>query len=68
MLRVPGIGPDEADEVLSLIESLTVEEGAPEEAEAASGPTEAELAEARELAADILGLPLPEREKSKTES
>ena len=68
LLRVPGIGPDEADEVLSLIESLTVEEGAPEEAEAASGPTEAELAEARELAADILGLPLPEREKSKTES
>jgi N utilization substance protein A len=68
LLRVPGIGPDEADEVLSLIESLTVEEGAPEEAEAAGGPTAQELAEARELAADILGLPLPEREGSQTES
>ncbi len=68
LLRVTGIGPDEADEVLSLIESLTVEEGAAEEAEAAAGPTEAELAEARELAADILGLPLPEREGSNTES
>ena len=67
MLRVPSIGPDEADEVLRLIESLTVEEGAPEEAEASGGPTAEELAEARELAADILGLPLPERERSKTE-
>jgi N utilization substance protein A len=62
LLRVTGIGPDEADEVLRLIESLTVEEGAPEEAEVSDGPTAAELAEARELAADILGLPLPERE------
>src|SRR5688572_21897637 len=68
LLRVPGVGPEEADEVLNLIESLTVEEGAPEEAEVADGPTEAELAEARELAADILGLPLPERERTKTES
>ena len=61
LLRVPGVGPDEADEVLNLIESLTVEEGAPEEAEAGDGPTEEELAEARELAADILGLPLPNK-------
>ena len=68
LLRVPGVGPDEADEVLSLIESLTVEEGAPEEAETPGGPTAQELAEARELAADILGLPLPERERTKTES
>jgi transcription termination/antitermination protein NusA len=67
LLRVAGVGPDEADEVLRLIESLTVEEGAPEEAEANDGPTAEELAEARELAADILGLPLPERERTKTE-
>jgi N utilization substance protein A len=59
LLRVPGIGPDEAERVLSLIESLTVEEGAAEET-SAGGPTEAELAEARQLAADILGLKLPE--------
>ncbi|MGH7505505.1 MAG: hypothetical protein ACRELX_07625, partial [Longimicrobiales bacterium] len=61
LLRVSGISAEQADEVLSLIESLTVEEGAAEESPAvAGGPTEAELAEARELAADILGLPLPE--------
>jgi transcription termination/antitermination protein NusA len=67
LLRVPGISADETDEVLRLIESLTVEEGASEEAEANDGPTAEELAEARELAADILGLPLPERERTKTE-
>jgi len=57
LVRVQGIDEAEADRVLQLIESLTVEEGAGEEAGAAGGgPTEAELAEARELAADILGL------------
>jgi hypothetical protein len=61
LLRIPGIDADQADHVLQLIESLTVEEGAGEEQPAAGGPTEAELAEARELAADILGLPLPPR-------
>ncbi|MBX6362432.1 MAG: transcription termination factor NusA [Gemmatimonadetes bacterium] len=55
LLRIPGIGPEEADEVLRIIDELTVEEG--EEAPAA-GPSEAELAEARDLAAEILGLPL----------
>ena len=64
LLRVPGIGGDEADEVLSLIESLTVEEGAPEEAEANDGPTAEELAEARELANEILGLSPSDRTKS----
>jgi hypothetical protein len=63
LLRVPGIGSEEAERVLRLIESLTVEEGANEEP-AAGGPTEAELAEARELAADILGLKLPESKVS----
>jgi N utilization substance protein A len=56
LLRVSGIGPDQADEVLRLIESLTVEEGASEEASPQGGPTEDELAEVRELAADIMNL------------
>jgi N utilization substance protein A len=60
LLRISGVSAEQADEVLRLIESLTVEEGAADEAaQAAGGPTEAELAEVRELAADILGLPLP---------
>jgi N utilization substance protein A len=63
LLRVPGIGSDEAERVLRLIESLTVEEGAAEE-QPTDGPTEQELAEARELAADILGLKLPESKVS----
>jgi N utilization substance protein A len=58
-LRVSGISAEEANDLLRLIESLTVEEGVAEEVEA--GPTAAELAEARELAMDILGMPLPER-------
>lgn len=62
-LRVPNISEAQADDLLRLIESLTVEEGAPEDQEQ-GGPTAEELAEARELAADILGLPLPERERS----
>ena len=66
LLRVPGIDADQADHVLQLIESLTVEEGAAEEAAPADGPTEQELAEARELAADILGLPLPEKNRGTT--
>jgi N utilization substance protein A len=64
-IRVPGISSDEADELLRLIESLTVEEGASEESEA-GGPTPQELAEARELAMDILGMPI-ERERSQPE-
>ena len=56
--RIPGIGPDEADEVLRLIEALTVEEG---EEQAASGPTAEEMEEARGLAAEILGLPMGAR-------
>ena len=56
--RIPGIGPDEAAEVLRLIEALTVEEG--EEA-AATGPSAQEMEEARDLAAEILGLPMGAR-------
>ena len=54
----------QADNLLGLIESLTVEEGASEDASAAQGgPTDDELEEAKELAADILGLPMPERKE-----
>jgi transcription termination/antitermination protein NusA len=55
LLRVQGMTPELADEVLRVIETLTVEEGAAEEAAPSDGPTPDELAEA----ADILGLPLP---------
>jgi len=68
LLRVPGIDAAQADEVLQLIESLTVEEGSGEEAAPADGPTDDELAEARELAADILGLPLPDRKRGDAEA
>jgi N utilization substance protein A len=59
LIRVPGIGSDDADAVLRVIDSLTVEDNATEEA-APSGPTEEELAEAREVAAEILGVTLPD--------
>jgi transcription termination/antitermination protein NusA len=59
LLRVPGISAEQADNVLSLIESLTVEDGSTDEAPTGlENLTEAELAEAKELAADILGLPM----------
>ncbi len=54
LLRVPGLSGEQAEQVLRLIESLTVEEGTSEEA--ATGPSAADMAEARELAADILAL------------
>ncbi len=59
LLRIPGITGEDADRVLGLIETLTVEDASEDGAAAAGGPSEAELAEAREFAADILGLPLP---------
>jgi transcription termination/antitermination protein NusA len=56
LLRVPEMTPERADEVLRVIETLTVEDGGSEEAQQqAAGPSAADLAEA----ADILGLPLP---------
>jgi N utilization substance protein A len=58
LLRVTGITAQDADDVLSLIETLTVEEGAADEQTNAAAAQE--LAEVRELAADILGLPLPD--------
>ncbi len=64
LLRISGITAEDADDVLRLIESLTVEDAGEETATANGGPSEQELAEAREFAADILGLPLPERTRT----
>ena len=61
LLRVPSLSEEQADGLLRLIESLTVEEGAGDDA-APTDPSEADLAEARELAADILGLTPAARE------
>jgi len=51
LLRVPGLSAEQAEQVFRLIESLTVEEGQGD----ASAPTSADMAEAEQLAADILG-------------
>lgn len=59
LLRVPGLTAEDADEVLRVIDQLTVEDAAAESAAEGGGPTDAELAEAREVAAEILGLPNP---------
>lgn len=59
LIRIPGIGSDEADAVLRVIDALTVEDSATEEG-AGTGPTAEELAEAREVAAEILGITFPE--------
>jgi N utilization substance protein A len=61
LLRVQGIAAEQADNLLQLIESLTVEEGASEDAPVEGAPTDEELEEAKQLAADVLGLPMPER-------
>lgn len=67
LLRVPGITAEQADNVLGLIESLTVEDSNSDEtAPGTEGMSEEEIAEAKELAADILGLPLPEPKGSAT--
>lgn len=58
LIQIPGIGSAEADEVLRVIDELTVEENAGEEEGEQTGPTEEELAEAREVASEILGLPI----------
>jgi N utilization substance protein A len=66
LIRIPGIGSDEADAVLRVIDALTVEDSATDEG-AGTGPTaeelaeaREELAEAREVAAEILGITFPE--------
>ncbi|HSJ25015.1 MAG TPA: transcription termination factor NusA [Longimicrobiales bacterium] len=67
LLRVPGITAEQADNVLGLIESLTVEDSNSDEtAPGTEGMSDEEIEEAKELAADILGLPLPEPKGSAT--
>ncbi|MGH7475892.1 MAG: transcription termination factor NusA [Longimicrobiales bacterium] len=57
LLRVPGIGQDDVEQVLRIIEELTVvDDSSTEAGAAASGPTAEELAEARQVAAEILGI------------
>src|SRR5690606_29137028 len=58
LVRIPGMTPSAADEVLRIIDELTEEDGAGSEA-SETDPSEAELAEAKEVAAEILGLPIP---------
>jgi N utilization substance protein A len=53
LLRIPGLTAEQAEEVVKLIESLTVEDSSSDDPDS---PSEQELAEARELAADILNL------------
>jgi N utilization substance protein A len=59
LLRIPGLTSEDADDVLKLIESLTVEEGAGDEVPVMSASDE-EMAEAAQMAADILAIPLGE--------
>jgi transcription termination/antitermination protein NusA len=63
LVKIPGIGPEEADQVLAIIEEYTVEDAAAEAAPA-DGPSEQELREAQEMAAEILGLPMGEGKRS----
>jgi transcription termination/antitermination protein NusA len=54
LLRIPGMSPEGAESVLRVIDDLTV---ADEEAEPqAGGPSAEEMAEARQLAAEVLGI------------
>lgn len=59
LLSIPGIDGEGADAVLRVIDDLTVEENSTEEVQP-GGPTAEELADAREVAAEILGIPLGE--------
>jgi transcription termination/antitermination protein NusA len=63
LLRIPGMSPEGAEAVLRVIEDLTVSEDETA-GEAVSGPSEQELEEARELAAEVLGLEIPRRQES----
>jgi transcription termination/antitermination protein NusA len=62
-LRIPGFGEEDAAALLRVIDELTVEDAGAEEPEEA-GPSAAELEEARQMAAEILGLPMPAEEKA----
>lgn len=59
LLSIPGIDRGDVDEVLRVIDELTVEDAGVEATVEPGGPTAEELEEAREVAAEILGLPIP---------
>ena len=65
LLRIPGFTEEDADSVLRVIDELTVED-APSEEPAVPGPTDAEMAEVQEVAAEILALPMSEKKKKTT--
>src|SRR5688572_15894458 len=67
LLQINGMEPAGADEVLRVINELTVEDSDTEEPTVAGGPTAQEMQEARELAAEIMGGPLPERKLESAE-
>jgi N utilization substance protein A len=58
LLGIDGVGEEGADQLLHIIDDLTVVEESGSAAE--SAPSEAELAETRELAAEILGVSVEE--------
>jgi transcription termination/antitermination protein NusA len=62
-LRISGIGEEDAEALLRVIDELTVEDAGAEESET-SGPSAQELEEARQMAAEILGLPMPAEEQA----
>ncbi|MFW6201805.1 MAG: transcription termination factor NusA [Gemmatimonadota bacterium] len=64
LLGVEGIGEEEADQVMTVIDELTVEE--PAEADPEAEAEAAEMAEAREIAAEILGLKVGDESESET--
>ncbi len=69
LVGVQGVGEEGADDVLRIIEELTVvEDGGGESAEAARGPSEADLAEAREIGAALLGVDIEETSAETTEA
>jgi transcription termination/antitermination protein NusA len=57
LLAIQGIGAEETDRILALIDELTVTDDATA-SPAATGPSEAEMEEARQMAAEILGVDL----------
>ncbi|MGH7483916.1 MAG: hypothetical protein ACRELV_17335, partial [Longimicrobiales bacterium] len=71
LLKVDGVGEEQADQILGIIESLTVVEDSTVEAprsDSEATPSEAELAEARQVAEEILGMKVEPDESTAAES
>lgn len=66
-LAIEGIDEESADKLIAVIDELTVVDDVSEQesADASGQPTEEELEEAREMAAEILGLESPTRKEAK---